>query len=188
MKIQGNAIRPGNVLLHEGRLWRVHKIQHVKPGKGGAFNQVELKNIEDGTKRGERFRSDAIVERARLEERAYQYLYSEGDLLALMQTETFEQISLPAELVGESLPFLAEGMEVTVESHEGRAIAASLPEQAVVVVAETEPVIKGQTATGSYKPATLENGVRTMVPPHVDVGQRVVVRTADGEYVERARD
>ena len=187
MRIQGNAIRPGNILRHDGRLWRAVKVQHVKPGKGGAFNQVELKDIRDGTKRNERFRSSDTVERARLDEAAYQYLYAQGGTLALMQSETYEQIEVPAGLVGEALAFLQEGMEVTVESHEGEAIAVALPETVVLAVSETEPVVKGQTATGSYKPAVLENGVRVMVPPHIEVGQRLVVRTADGAYVERAR-
>lgn len=187
MRLQGNAIRPGNILLHESRLMRVVRIQHVKPGKGGAFNQVELRDIRDGTKRNERFRASDTVERVRLEEHSYQYLYAEGDMLALMHPETYDQMQVPAELAGEAARFLADGMTLVLELHEGEVLSVSLPESAVLAIAETEPVVKGQTATGSYKPATLANGVRTMVPPHIEVGQKVVVRTSDAEYLERAR-
>lgn len=189
MKITGNAIRPGNVIEHKGRLWRAVKIQHVKPGKGGAFLQVELKDIRDGTKLNERFRSSENVERVRLDQRPYQFLYPEGGgMLSLMDQETYEQISISEELVGEPVVFLQEGMTVTVESYEGSPIGVTLPEQVAMEVVEADPVVKGQTAASSYKPAKLENGVRTMVPPHIETGTRVVVATADGSYVERAKD
>ncbi|MDA7982993.1 MAG: elongation factor P [Alphaproteobacteria bacterium] len=188
MRIQGNAVKPGNILLHQNKLWRVVKIQHVKPGKGGAFNQVELKNIPDGTKLNERFRSDDLIEKVRLDEQKYQYLYTADDLLTLMHSENFEQITVSAGLLGDARKFLAEMMELTVESYEGKPIAVSLPESVTLAVSETEPVVKGQTATSSYKPALLENGVRTMVPPHIEAGQRIVVNTQNGEYMERARN
>ena len=188
MKINGNAIRPGNLIEHNGRLWRAVKIQHVKPGKGGAFLQVEMKDVRDGTKLNERFRSDDTVERARMDEVQYQYLFAEGDLLTFMNNETYEQITVASDLVGEPLPFLREGMTVTMEMYEEEPISVSLPETVVEEIVEAEPVVKGQTASSSYKPAILANGVRVMVPPHVEAGTRIVVNTADASYVERAKD
>jgi len=188
MKISGNAIRPGNVIEHKGGLWRAVRIQHTQPGKGGAYLQVELRNLRDGTKLNERFRSSEDVERVRLDQKEYQYLYEEGELLTLMDNETFEQIQVNKELVGDAVVFLQEGMTVTVESYEGEPVGVYLPDSVVLEVADTEPVVKGQTAASSYKPAILANGVRTTVPPHIDTGTRVVVNTADGSYVERAKD
>jgi len=188
MKISGNAIRPGNVIEHKGGLWRAVRIQHTQPGKGGAYLQVELRNLRDGTKLNERFRSSEDVERVRLEQKEYQYLYEEGELLTLMDNETFEQIQVNKELIGDAVVFLQEGMTVTVESYEGEPVGVYLPDSVVLEVADTEPVVKGQTAASSYKPAILANGVRTTVPPHIDTGTRVVVNTADGSYVERAKD
>ncbi len=188
MKINGNAIRPGNLIEHNGRLWRAVKTQHVKPGKGGAFLQVELKDVRDGTKLNERFRSDDTVERARMDEVEYQFLFAEGDLLTFMNNESFEQITVNADLVGEPLPFLREGMTVTMEMYEEEPISVSLPETVVEEIVEAEPVVKGQTASSSYKPAVLANGVRVMVPPHVESGTRIVVNTGDASYVERAKD
>lgn len=188
MKINGNAIRPGNLIEHNGRLWRAIKIQHVKPGKGGAFLQVELKDVRDGTKLNERFRAADTVERARMDEVQYQFLFAEGDLLTFMNNETYEQINVSSDLVGEPLPFLREGMTVTMEMYEEEPISVSLPETVVEQIVEAEPVVKGQTASSSYKPAILANGVRVMVPPHVESGTRIVVNTADASYVERAKD
>ena len=188
MKINGNAIRPGNIIEHKNRLWRAVRIQHTQPGKGGAYLQVELRDIRDGTKLNERFRASEDVERVRLDQKDYQYLYAEGDMLTFMDTETYEQITLNADLVGEPAAFLQDGMMVTVESYEGEPISVELPETVVMEVVEADPVVKGQTAASSYKPAKLENGVRTMVPPHIETGTRVVVNTADASYVERARD
>jgi len=188
MKISGNAIRPGNVIEHKGGLWRAVRIQHTQPGKGGAYLQVELRNLRDGTKLNERFRSSEDVERVRLDQKEYQYLYEEGELLTLMDNETFEQIQVNKELIGDAVVFLQEGMTVTVESYEGEPVGVYLPDSVVLEVADTEPVVKGQTAASSYKPAILANGVRTTVPPHIDTGTRVVVNTADGSYVERAKD
>ncbi len=188
MKIDGVSIRPGNVLEHKGRLWVVTKTQHVKPGKGGAFNQVEMKDVRAGTKLNERFRSDETVERVRLEEADYQYLYSEGDMLCLMHPTTYEQLSIAADVLGDRRPFLQDGMKVTVESYEGDPINVSLPEQVTVTVAEADPVVRGQTAASSYKPALLDNGVKVMVPPFIESGTRIIVNTMEFEYVERAKD
>jgi elongation factor P len=186
MKISGNAIRPGYIIHHNNRLWVAVKIQHTQPGKGGAYLQVELKDIKTNTKLNERFRSTETVEKVRIEENAYQYLYPEDDMLTLMNTESFEQISLPKSLLGESLPFLQEGMMVTVSSYEGDIVGLALPETVIMEVVEAEPVVKGQTASASYKPARLENGVRVMVPPHIEIGTKIVVNTADASYLERA--
>jgi elongation factor P len=187
MKIDGNAIRPGNVIEHKNRLWVAVKTQHVKPGKGGAFLQVELKDIRDGTKLNERFRSSETVERVRLDEKDYQYLYSEGTLCTLMDTETYEQIQVGRDLIGEPAVFLQEGMMVTVMSYEGEAISVKLPDTVIMTVVEADPVVKGQTAASSYKPGKLDNGSRILIPPHIEAGTRVVVNTGDGSYVERAK-
>ncbi len=188
MKINGNAIRPGNIIEHKGRLWRAVKTQHTQPGKGGAYLQVELKDIRDGTKLNERFRASEDVERVRLDQRDYQFLYAEGDMLTFMDTDSYEQITVSGDLVGEPVAFLQEGMMVTIESFEDEPLNVQLPETVVMEVVEADPVVKGQTASSSYKPARLDNGVRIMVPPHIESGTRVVVNTADGSYVERAKD
>lgn len=186
MKINGNQIGPGNVLQHKDSLWVAVKTEHVKPGKGGAFAQVELKNVFNGSKLNERFRSSETVERVRLEQKEHQYLFDSGDVLTFMDLENYEQIELQREFVGDRAAFLQEGMEVKIESYEGKPISIALPDQVVLEVTETEPTIKGQTASSSYKPATLSNGVRTMVPPFVTVGENIVVATEDATYVKRA--
>ncbi len=189
MKISGNAVRPGMVIEHQGRLWRATKIQHTQPGKGGAYLQVELKDILDGTKLNERFRSSETVERAHLEQKRFQFLYEDGGMYTFMDIQTYDQVSLNQDLIGEEqVRFLQEGMIVTIESHEGSPIGVQLPDSVPLRVTEADAVIKGQTASSSYKPALLENGVRTMVPPHIEAGTRIVVSTADGAYVERAKD
>jgi elongation factor P len=188
MKINGNAIRPGNVIEHKGRLWVAVKIQHTQPGKGGAYLQVELKNLRDSTKLNERFRSSENVERVRLDEKAHQYLYAEGDQITFMDTESYDQITLPRHMVGDQAVFLQDGMVVKVQSYEGAPLSVQLPDSVTLRVVETEAVLKGQTATSSFKPAILENGVRVMVPPHIESGARVVVKPSDGTYKERARD
>jgi elongation factor P len=188
MKINGNSIRPGNIIEHQGRLWRAVKTQHTQPGKGGAYLQVELKDIRDGTKLNERFRSSETVEKVRLDEHPYQFLFSAGDEYTFMDQDTFEQITLNSDLIGEPAVFLQEGMVVTLESYEGSPISVELPETVTMRIVEADAVVKGQTASSSYKPAKLENGVRVMVPPHVESGTRIVVNTADATYVERAKD
>ena len=189
MKINGNTIKPGMVLQHNGGLWVVTKASHVKPGKGGAFANVEAKNLETGNKLNERFRSEDKVERVTLEQKDYSYLFDNGDSLVFMDDASYEQIELQKDWVGEDrIPYLQEGMKVVIESHEDRPIGLSLPDQVVLEVAETEPTVKGQTASSSYKPAVCDGTIRVMVPPHIGVGTRIVVNTADNTYVERAKD
>ena len=186
MKMNGNEIRPGNVIEHKGGLWLAVKIKAVKPGKGGAFNQVELKNLIDGSKLNERFRASETVERVRLEQKDYQFLYAEGDMLTFMDLETYDQIQLPTDFLEERAAFLQDGMTVMVESHEGKHIAVSLPDQVTLEVVEAEPVVKGQTAASSNKPAVLENGIRVMVPPFVQTGEKIIVDTNELTYIKRA--
>lgn len=187
MKINGNAIKPGNVIQHDGSLWVAVKTAHVKPGKGGAFAQVELKNLLDGRKLNERFRSSDTVERVRLEQKDYQFLYEQGDMLVFMDTTTYDQIELHKDFVGEDrVRYLQEGMQVTVEFHEERPIGISLPETVVLEIVEADAVVKGQTASSSYKPAKASNGMRILIPPYMGAGERVVVSTETGEYLRRA--
>lgn len=185
-KINGNEIRPGNVLEHNGGLWSAVKVDHVKPGKGGAFAQVELRNLRTGSKLNERFRSADKIERVRLEQKDQQFLYETDGMLVFMDSETFEQIELSAELLGERRPLLQDGMTVQIEYYESEALNASLPQKVTCTVAETEPVVKGQTAANSFKPAVLDNGVRIMVPPFIAEGEAIVVNTETMEYSERA--
>lgn len=185
-RINGNEIRPGAVLDHDGGLWAAVKVAHVKPGKGGAFAQVELKNLRDGRKLNERFRSEDKVEEVRLETKDQQFLYETDGRLVFMDAETFEQIELDAELLGERRPFLQDGMTAAVEFYGEEALSVRLPQKVVCRVAETEPVVNGQTAAKSYKPAILDNGVRIMVPPFINQDEAIVVHTEFLEYSERA--
>jgi len=186
MKINGNEIRPGNVVEHQGGIWVAVKTQAVKPGKGPAYNQVELKNLVTGTKLNERFRASESVERVRLEQNDYQFLYTQGEMLVFMDTDSYEQLEIPRDFIGERAAFLQDGMTVTVESYEGKPLGVSLPDQVTLAVAEADPVVRGQTASASYKPAVLENGVRLMVPPFVTAGERVIVDTNEVTYIRRA--
>ena len=187
MKVAGNEIRPGMVIMHQDGLWTAVKTMAVKPGKGGAYNQVELKNLIDGRKLNERFRAAETVERVRLEERDFQYVYKDGEMLCFMDLENYEQVSLSQEFIGDDqVAFLEEGMKVILVRHEERYIGCQLPQHVTRTVAETEPAIKNQTATSSFKPAILDNGVRTNIPPFISVGERVVVNTETLEYVKRA--
>ncbi|OPB30226.1 elongation factor P [Bartonella sp. WD12.1] len=188
MKINGNEIRPGNVIEHQGGLWVAVKCNAVKPGKGGAFNQVEMKNLIDGTKLNERFRAAETVERVRLEQKDFTFLYEQGDMLVFMDSSSYEQLELHKDFVGDRAAFLQDGMVVTVELYQEKPIGISLPDQVVVTIAETEPAIKGQTVTSSYKPAILENGIRILVPPFIQVGERVVVDTNELIYVRRTNE
>lgn len=185
-KINGNEIRPGNVLEHDGGLWGAVKVSHVKPGKGGAFAQVEMKNLRDGRKLNERFRSEDKVERVRLDQKDQQFLYETDGKLVFMDSETFEQTELDAELLGDRRPFLQDGMTATIEYYGEEALSVALPQKVTCTVAETEPVVKGQTAANSYKPAILDNGVRIMIPPFVGEGEAIIVNTELFEYSERA--
>ena len=186
MKIAGNEIRPGNVIEHNGSIWVAVKTMAVKPGKGGAYAQVELKNLITGSKLNERFRAAETVERVRLEQKDYQYLYASGDMHVFMDTQTFDQIEIHKDFIGDQTGFLQDGMMVTINSHEGKPISISLPEQVVLQVMECEPTIKGQTAASSYKPALMSNGMRVMVPPFVGPGEKIVVATEDSTYIRRA--
>ncbi len=186
MKINGNAIRPGNVIEHKNGLWIAVKIQHTQPGKGGAYLQVELKNLRDGTKLNERFRSSETVERARLEQKDHQFLFQDGELFTFMDIESYEQVSLSSELVGDKAQFLQDGMQLEIEFYEDEALNVLLPENVILEITETEPTVKGQTAASSYKPAILENGMRIMVPPFCNSGEKIVVNTETAEYSKRA--
>lgn len=186
MKINGNEIKPGNVIEHKGGLWAAVKTNAVKPGKGGAFNQVELKNLIDGTKLNERFRASETVEKVRLEQKDFQYLYEEGEMLVFMDTDTYEQLELQKEFVGDRAAFLQDGMQVKVEMYEEKPIGISLPDYVTLEIAEADPVVKGQTVSSSYKPAVMENGVKVMVPPFIDAGEKIVVDTNEITYVRRA--
>ncbi|MDG1937078.1 MAG: elongation factor P [Paracoccaceae bacterium] len=185
-KINGNEIRPGNVLEHEGGLWAAVKVDHVKPGKGGAFAQVELKNLRTNSKLNERFRSADKVERVRLEQKDQQFLYEDDGMLIFMDTETYEQVQVSADLLGERRPFLQDGMTIVVEFYEEEALNASLPQKVTCQVVETEPVVKGQTAAKSFKPAILQNGMKVMVPPFISQDEQIVINTDTMEYSERA--
>jgi elongation factor P len=188
MKINANELRAGNVMEFRGKLWAVAKAQHITPGKGGAFVQVELRDVRAGTKLNERFRSGETVERVRIDDHDYQFLFGDDTTLTFMDEETFEQMSVDREIVGEAAGFLQDGMKVMISSYEGTAVSVTLPQSVVLEIVEADPVVKGQTAASSYKPAMLENGVRIMVPPFVESGTRVVVKTSDATYVERAKD
>ncbi|MEM9269421.1 MAG: elongation factor P [Pseudomonadota bacterium] len=185
-KINGNEIRPGNVLEHNDGLWVAVKVGHVKPGKGGAFAQVEMKNLRNGSKLNERFRAADKVERVRLEQKDQQFLYETDGQLVFMDQETFEQIELPSDILGERRPFLQDGMIVTIEYYEAEALSATLPQKVTCTIVETEPAVKGQTAANSFKPAVLDNGMRVMVPPFVNQDEAIVVNTETMEYAERA--
>jgi len=186
MKIDGNNIRPGNVVEHKGGLWRAVKIAHTQPGKGGAYLQVELKNLRDGTKLNERFRSSEKVTRVQLEQKEYQFLFVDGDMYTFMDGQSYEQIAISAEDIGDDTVFLQDGMEVTIELYNETPLGVALPDKVVLQVTETEPVVKGQTVSSSYKPATLDNGLRVGVPPFIKQGDNIIVSTAEREYVSRA--
>ena len=185
-KISGSDIRPGMVIEHDGTLWAAIKTMAVKPGKGPAYNQVELKNLLDGRKLNQRFGSDARVEETHVERRQFQFLYRQDDQLVFMDTTSYDQIELNEEFVGERAAFLQDGMTVQVQMHQDRPIGIKLPEHVVLEVVEADAVLKGQTAASSYKPARLENGLRVLVPPFISAGEKVVVSTDELAYVRRA--
>ena len=185
-KVNGNEIRPGYILEHDGGLWAAVKVNHVKPGKGGAFAQVELKNLRDGRKLNERFRSEDKVERVTLENKDQTFLYETDGRLVFMDSETYEQTEIDAELLGDRRPFLQDGMMATVEYYGDEALNVSLPQKVRCQVIETEPVQKGQTAANSFKPAILDNGVRLMIPPFIGPEEFIIVHTELMEYSERA--
>ena len=185
-KISGNEIRPGTVIEHQGGLWVAVKTNTVKPGKGGAYNQVELKNLVNGTKLNERFRSDEKVDETRLDLKDFSFLYEQGDQLVFMDTESYEQLELAKDFVGDRAAFLQDGMMVTVRLYGEKPIGVALPDQVTLSITEADPVVKGQTAASSYKPAMLENGIRVLVPPFISSGERIIVDTNELTYVRRA--
>ena len=187
MKQQANQIRAGQVIDHEGRRWTVLKQQIITPGKGGAFIQVEMRDLKSGNKTNERWRTADTVERLLTEEKDFTYSYTDGPNLVLMDNETFEQTHVPVALLGDAAPFLQDNMPIKADLVEGEVVAVHLPPTAVVQVVEADPVVRGQTAASSYKPARLSNGARTMVPPFIEAGEKIVVRTEDATYVERAK-
>jgi elongation factor P len=186
-KITGNEISPGTMLNYDGGLWIAVKTVKVKPGKGGAYNQVELKNIESGTKLNQRFRSDEAVDEAILDKKDFQFLFASGDTLTFMDMENYEQIELSIDFVGEDqAKFLQDGMKTLVNMYDGRPIGIKLPVQVTLTIAEADPVMKGGTAAPSFKTAVLENGLKVQVPPFIGAGERIIVATEDGSYVRRA--
>ena len=186
MKINASEIRVGMLLEYKKDLWQVLKTQHVKPGKGGAFAQVELKKATDGTKLNERFRSSETVERLRLDSKRYQFLYLDDNQAHFMDQETYEQIQISLNKLDDKSAFLQEGIELEIESYEDEPINIVFPENISLEVSETEPTVKGQTAASSYKPAQLENGLRVMVPPFIQVGEKIIINTNDLSYVKRS--
>jgi elongation factor P len=185
MKINAVEIRPGNILEYEGGIWRAVKIQHTQPGKGGAYMQVEMKNLIDGRKNNVRFRSAESLEKVRLETTDFQFLFREGDQLTVMDKINYEQITLPADLLGDAAAFLQDGMDVVMELWEERPISVQLPDTIEALIVEADAVVKGQTASSSYKPAMLDNGVRVMVPPHIGSGTRIIVDVYERTYVSK---
>jgi elongation factor P len=185
-KIAGNEIRPGFMIEHQGGLWMAVKTQAVKPGKGGAYAQVELKNIVTGTKLNERFRSADAVEQIYLEKKDFQFLFATGDMLTFMDMDTYDQIELQKDFVGDQAQFLQDGMKVLVQLYEGRPIGIALPQNVILEVTEADAVMRGGTAAPSYKSAVLENGMKIQVPPFINAGTKIVVSTEDGTYLRRA--
>jgi elongation factor P len=188
MKIIGSAVRTGNIIEYDNRIWTVIKHNIVQPGKGGAFNQVELRDVRTGTKTNVKFRSDETVEQLRVDEKEMQYLFADGGQYTFMDEESFEQLTVNRALIGDAAEFLKDGMKVSVDMIEGSPVAVHLPQSTVCEVVEADAVVKGQTASSSYKPAKLDNGVKIMVPPFISAGERVVVNIEERSYVERAKD
>jgi len=188
VKVIASSLRKGNVVDVDGKLYVVLTAQNIHPGKGTPVTQIDMRRISDGVKVSERYRTTEQVERAFVEDRQHTFLYRDGDGFHFMNPENFDQVAVPEDILGEQAAYLQEGMPVTLSTHNGVAIAIELPARVTLEITETEPVVKGQTASSSYKPAKLSNGARTMVPPHIQAGTRVVIQTEDGSYVERAKD
>jgi elongation factor P len=188
VKVIASSVRKGNVLDIDGKLCVVMKAENIHPGKGTPVTHLDMRRIADGVKITERYRTTEQVERAYLEEKTYNYLFEDDTGFTFMEPETYEQVMVPKDMIGDQSVYLQENMAVTINTHEGVPISVELPAKVVLEITETEPTMKGQTASSSFKPAILSNGVRTMVPPHIATGTRVVVMTEDGAYVERARD
>ena len=188
MKVIASALRKGNIVEMDGKLYVVLTTESFHPGKGTPTTQVDMRRISDGVKVSQRYKTTEQVERAFVEDREHQYIFQDSDGFHFMNTETYDQVTLSPDLVGDQAAYLQPEMKVKLAVYENVAVSIELPQKAVLEVVETEPTIKSQTAASSYKPAVLSNGVRTMVPPFVGVGTRIVVMTADGSYVERAKD
>lgn len=188
MKVIASSLRKGNVVELDDRLYVVLTAQNFHPGKGTPVTQVDMRRISDGVKVSERWRTTEQVERAHVDERAYDFLYEDGEGFHFMEPESYEQVVAPADMIGDQKVYLTEGMRVFLQTFNGVPIAMELPQRITVEITETEPVMKGQTASSSYKPAMCDNGVRVMVPPHIGVGTRIVINTEDNSYVERSKD
>jgi elongation factor P len=188
VKVIASSVRKGNILEVDNKLYVVLSAENIHPGKGTPVSQLEMRRISDGVKISERYKTTDQVERAFVEDRDFNFMYQDGDGFHFMNNETYDQIQVPQDVVGDYGPYLTENMTVKLSMYEGTPVAIQLPQRTTLEVVETEPVTKGQTASSSYKPAKLSNGVRTMVPPHVAAGTRIVVMTEDGSYVERAKD
>jgi elongation factor P len=186
MKINGNSVKPGMIVEHKNDLWVVTKSQSVKPGKGGAFNQVEMKSLKNRSKLNERFRASEEVERVRVDEEKFQYLYQQENKLIFMNLTDYEQMELDVEFIGDKIDLLRENDEVILEMYDEKPIGIQLPKTLIFEVSETEAVVKGQTAASSNKPAVLENGLRVMVPPFIEQGEKVIINTEDLTYLKRA--
>ena len=187
-KVIASSLRKGNVVDMDGKLYVVLTAENIHPGKGTPVTQLDMRRISDGVKVSERFRTTEQVERAYVEDREHTFLYQDAEGFHFMNPETYDQVAVPADIIGDQAPFLQEGMACMLSTHNGVPIAIELPQKVTLEIVDTEPTVKGQTASSSYKPAMLSNGVRTMVPPHIAAGTRVVVMTADASYVERAKD
>jgi len=188
VKVIASSLRKGNVVELEGKLYVVLTAQNFHPGKGTPVTQVDMRRISDGVKVSERWRTTEQVERAHVEEKEYDFLYDDGEGYHFMEPETYEQITVSADVVGDGKVYLQEGMRCYLKTYDGACIAIEFPQKITVEITETEPVVKGQTASSSYKPAMADNGLRIMVPPHIGAGTRVVINTDDNSYVERAKD
>jgi elongation factor P len=188
LKVIASQVRKGNVLEVDGQLYVVLSAENFHPGKGTPTTQIDMRRISDGVKMSPRYKTTEQVERAFIDEQDFQYLFQDGDGFTFMNGETFDQVTVPKDIVGDQAPFLQENMTVHLSLHEGIPVAIELPQKVTLEVVETDPAMKGQTAASSYKPALLSNGVKTNVPPHIAPGTRIVVMTADGAYVERAKD
>jgi elongation factor P len=188
LKVSASSLRKGNVVDLEGKLYVVLQAQNIHPGKGTPVTQLDMRRISDGVKISERYRTTETVERATVDDRAYTFLYSDGEGFHFMNPETYDQLVASADIIGDAAAYLQDGVTVNLSTHEGVPIAIELPRLATFEVVETEPSVKGQTASSSYKPAILSNGVKTMVPPYIAVGTKIVVLTEDGSYQERAKD
>ena len=188
VSVIASSVRKGNVLDRDGKLYVVIRAENIHPGKGTPVTHLEMRRISDGVKVQDRFKTTDSVEKAFIDEARYNYLYKDDENYVFMEPNTFEQIHVPGGVLGEQSAYLTENMEVTLSLHNGVPISIELPPRVVLEIVDTEPVVKGQTASSSFKPAVLSNGVRTMVPPHINKGTRVVVQTEDGAYLERAKD